>query len=196
MENQGWVRVARGPGTPRGKNRPGRCPRSGPGTGGWDMWALRLCGQQRFPRPTPPLPVDVSGQSREGVAALRAPCPACWRTAGPPPVRAWAAVNGDDPCLRDAAAAVGRRSDRPGRQLSPGRARSRRRDDARQPLPVPVTLTGTLGRGNPGGGGALRPGGPDHPGGHRHRARRHKGVTGRTIDVAASPMPWLGGWAI
>lgn len=34
--------------------------------------------------------VDVSGQSREGAtAALGAPCPACWRTAGPnSPVRA------------------------------------------------------------------------------------------------------------
>ncbi|UQT50417.1 hypothetical protein M5E87_13805 [Flavonifractor plautii] len=31
----------------------------------------------------------------------------------------------------------------------------------------------------------LRPGGPDHLGGHRHRAGAPQGVTGRTIDVAA-----------
>ena len=92
MENQDGKRVARGPGMPRG----GKialavvlvlvlaawrwiCRGFAP------MRAAALC----LPN-TSIAGVDVSGQSREGAAAaLEAPCPACWRTAGPnSPVRA------------------------------------------------------------------------------------------------------------
>ena len=162
MENQDGKRVARGPGMPRG----GKIALAVVlvlvlALAGGYVGLCAYAGSSAFLPNTSIAGVDVSGQSREGAAAalegalpgLLADSRAEFTCAGQS-----YAVNGDDPSVSvDAAAAVdaaltdqaGSFFTRGGRYLAA--------------------------RGNPGGGGVLRPGGPDHLGGHRHRAGAPQG---------------------
>lgn len=85
MENQDGKRVARGPGMPRG----GKIALAVVlvlvlALAGGYVGLCAYAGSSAFLPNTSIAGVDVSGQSREGAtAALGAPCPACWRTAGP-----------------------------------------------------------------------------------------------------------------
>ena len=80
MENQDGKRVARGPGMPRG----GKIALAVVlvlvlALAGGYVGLCAYAGSSAFLPNTSIAGVDVSGQSREGAA----PCPACWRTAGP-----------------------------------------------------------------------------------------------------------------
>ncbi|MFQ9918982.1 MAG: hypothetical protein ACLRWQ_24075 [Flavonifractor plautii] len=140
-------------------------------------------------RPTPPLPGGRAASPGKAAAALEGALPGCWRTVAGPnsPVRAKAyAVNGDDPSVSavDAAAAVDAAlTDQAGSFFHPGRAVSRRRD-ARQPLPVPVTLDRHAGRGVPAVEECSDPEAQTTWEVTDTELVLHKGVTGRTIDVS------------
>ncbi len=186
MENQDGKRVARGPGMPRG----GKIALAVvlvlvlALAGGY----VGLCAYagSSFPAQHLHCRVDVSGQSgkshrRPGaLPGLLADSRAEFTCAGQS-----YAVNGDDPSVSVGRRRSGRRSDRPGRQLfHPGRAVSRRRD-AWQPLLRPRDTDRHAGRGNRAVEECSDPEAQTTWEVTDTELVLHKGVTGRTIDVAA-----------
>ena len=180
MENQDGKRVARGPGMPRG----GKIALAVVlvlvlALAGGYVGLCAYAGSSAFLPNTSIAGVDVSGQSREGAtAALEGALPGLLADSRAEFTCAGQsyAVNGDDPSVSvDAAAAVDAAlTDQAGSFFTRGRRYLAAVMHGNRCL-RPRDTDRHAGRGNPGGGGVLRPGGPDHLGGHRHRAGAPQG---------------------